>query len=52
MATVFKLITFRLKNLPSNSGSGKRYTDAEWKTVEAVKGDMAKLERVLCDISK
>lgn len=50
METVFKLITFRLKNLPSNSGRGKRYTDDEWKTVEAVKGDIAKLERVLCEL--
>lgn len=47
---VFQLIEFRLKELPSNTGHGKRYSDEEWKTIDAQKADIAQLEHVITNL--
>lgn len=50
MEAVFQLVEFRLKTLPSNTGHGTRYNDAEWTKIAAKHDDITELEREITTI--
>ena len=50
VAVIFVLVTVRLKDIPSNAKSGRRYSDEDWTKIDAAKGDIFQLEHVITEL--